>query len=95
MTTTYCKHFLSTLFHSEVDVGKKICNLRTYYIREMLKRDKAIFGGQASPDSYLPRWPYFDALDAFLQDVVRKKRNEHLTVSWGLWLVLILLFVVD
>ena len=66
---------------SEVDVGKKICNLRTYYIREMLKRDKAILRGQTSAESYLPRWPYFDALDAFLQDVVRKKRNEYLTVS--------------
>lgn len=70
-----------SFYLTEVDVGKKICNLRTYYIREMVKRDKAIEQGQVTPETYVPKWPYFDALDAFLGDVVRKKRNEFLTVG--------------
>ncbi|XP_076455681.1 uncharacterized protein LOC143290234 [Babylonia areolata] len=66
---------------TEVDVGKKICNLRTYYLREMVKRDKALQYGQETAETYIPKWPYFDALDTFLQDVVRKKRNEYLTAG--------------
>nr|KAG5697019.1 hypothetical protein BaRGS_005472 [Batillaria attramentaria] len=70
-----------TMGMTEVDVGKKISNLRTYYIREMVKRDKAIMQGQITPETYVPRWPYYDALDVFLGDVVRKKRNEALVAS--------------
>ncbi|KAL8570159.1 hypothetical protein ACOMHN_030956 [Nucella lapillus] len=70
-----------TIGMTEVDVGKKICNLRTYYLREMVKRDKALEYGQDTAETYVPKWPYFDALDTFLQDVVRKKRNEYLTAG--------------
>ncbi|XP_070175209.1 uncharacterized protein [Littorina saxatilis] len=58
---------------TEVDVSKKICNLRTYYLRELLKRDKVLLTGRETLETYMPKWPYFFALDSFLHDVVRKR----------------------
>lgn len=65
-------------------MGKKICNLRTYYIREMVKRDKAVMQGVATLETYSSKWPYFDALDVFLGGVVQKRRYESLMVGQGL-----------
>ncbi|KAK7482447.1 hypothetical protein BaRGS_00026264, partial [Batillaria attramentaria] len=57
---------------SAEEVGKKIQNLRTYFVKECQKQEKAFMEGH----HYEPRWPYFKPLSLLWHDTLSSKFDD-------------------